>query len=233
MAGRGSVPSLRRKAGEIWTIDKGRRDLTRVFGAPSDRVSGVRKDDRGNQEYLQGEVVGLRRPLRVGDGCILHVVRGALRSVDFAANSCRFGVAPLHQSTPSGRYDRQVTESDVYDVIGETGFTRLVSAFYAQVPGDDILGPMYHHGDLAGAEERLRDFLVFRFGGPARYIERRGHPRLRARHAPFRVDRAARDRWVLLMERALDETALAPEADGVLRGFFRETADFLINRPAQ
>jgi hemoglobin len=124
-----------------------------------------------------------------------------------------------------------VTEGEVYDVVGEAGFARLVAAFYAQVPGDDILGPMYPNGDLAGAEERLRDFLVFRFGGPTRYAERRGHPRLRARHAPFSVDRSARERWVTLMERALDQAALAAEADALLRAFFRATATFLINRP--
>jgi hemoglobin len=124
-----------------------------------------------------------------------------------------------------------VTEGDVYDVIGEAGFTRLVGAFYAQVPTDDILGPMYPHDDLAGAEERLRDFLVFRFGGSTRYIERRGHPRLRARHAPFQINAAARERWVTLMERALDQAALAPEAAAILRAFFRDTATFLINRP--
>jgi hemoglobin len=123
-----------------------------------------------------------------------------------------------------------VTENEVYAAIGEDGFTRLVRAFYAQVPADDVLGPMYAHGDLAGAEERLRDFLIFRFGGPTRYIEQRGHPRLRARHAPFDIDRAARERWVLLMERALDQAVLSPEADAVLRAFFRETASFLINR---
>jgi hemoglobin len=124
-----------------------------------------------------------------------------------------------------------VIDSDVYVMIGEAGFARLVGAFYAQVPGDDILGPMYPHGDFAASEERLRDFLVFRFGGPARYTDRRGHPRLGARHAPFHIDRAARERWVMLMERALDEVALAPEADALLRGFFRDTATFLINRP--
>jgi hemoglobin len=124
-----------------------------------------------------------------------------------------------------------VTEGDVYAVIGEAGFARLAGAFYAHVPGDDLLGPMYPDADLAGSEERLRDFLVFRFGGPDRYAERRGHPRLRVRHAPFRIDRAARDRWVMLMERALDQVALAPEADALLRAFFRDTATFLINRP--
>lgn len=124
-----------------------------------------------------------------------------------------------------------MTEGDVYAAIGEDGFTRLVSAFYEGVPGDAILGPMYPAGDLAASEERLRDFLVFRFGGPTRYIERRGHPRLRARHAPFRIDGAARERWVALMEHALDQAALDPEADALLRAFFRETATFLINRP--
>ena len=124
-----------------------------------------------------------------------------------------------------------MTDSDVYAMIGESGFTRLVGAFYAHVPADDILGPMYPREDLAGSEERLRDFLVLRFGGPARYAERRGHPRLRARHAPFRIDQAARERWVALMERALNQVALAPEADALLRAFFRDTATFLINRP--
>jgi hemoglobin len=123
-----------------------------------------------------------------------------------------------------------MTEGDVYAAIGEDGFNRLVGAFYRQVPTDTILGPMYQHHDVAGAEQRLRDFLVFRFGGPPRYAEQRGHPRLRARHAPFHIDGAARDRWVALMDRALDEAALPADADAVLRGFFHDTATFLMNR---
>jgi hemoglobin len=122
-------------------------------------------------------------------------------------------------------------EGQVYAIIGEDGFTRLVRAFYAQVPADDLLGPMYPADDLAGAEARLRDFLIGRFGGPPRYIEQRGHPRLRARHAPFPVTTAARDRWFALMSRALDDAALPREADEVLRAFFDATATFLINRP--
>lgn len=122
-----------------------------------------------------------------------------------------------------------VDETLVFRQIGEDGFARLVRAFYAQVPGDDVLGPMYPAGDMAGAEQRLRDFLVGRFGGPPRYIERRGHPRLRMRHAPFVVDRRARDRWVALMTRALDETRLPAESDAILRAFFEHTATFMIN----
>jgi hemoglobin len=122
-----------------------------------------------------------------------------------------------------------VDEGEVFGLIGEEGFRRLVSAFYAQVPGDDLLGPMYPHDDLAGAEERLRDFLIGRFGGPPTYMEKRGHPRLRMRHAPFRLDEASRNRWVQLMDRALDQAALPAEADQVLRPFFHGTATFLRN----
>ena len=123
-----------------------------------------------------------------------------------------------------------LTEEQVYERIGEDGFTRLVRAFYAQVPGDSILGPMYPAEDLSGAEERLRDFLIGRFGGPPRYIEQRGHPRLRMRHMPFVIDRDARDRWVQLMDHALDESALDPAARDLLREFLHGMATFMINR---
>ena len=103
-------------------------------------------------------------------------------------------------------------------------------AFYAQVPDDDVLGPMYPAHDLAGAEERLRDFLVGRFGGPPRYIQQRGHPRLRMRHAPFAIDAAARNRWVVLMDRALDEARFPEDVTSLLRQFFHGTATFMINR---
>ena len=106
----------------------------------------------------------------------------------------------------------------IYDLIGEEGFQRLIRAFYRQVPDDPVLGPMYPSEDLAGAEQRLRDFLIFRFGGPPRYIEQRGHPRLRMRHFPFAIDRNARNRWVRLMDNALEETAPARARDGSSQG---------------
>jgi hemoglobin len=123
-----------------------------------------------------------------------------------------------------------LTEEQVYARIGEEGFGRLVRAFYAQVPDDDVLGPMYPPEDLAGAEERLRDFLVGRFGGPPRYVEQRGHPRLRMRHMPFAIDQGARDRWMALMERALEEAALPPDVTDVMRQFLGQVATFMINR---
>lgn len=121
-------------------------------------------------------------------------------------------------------------ELKLYSLIGEEGFTRLVAAFYRRVPRDEILGPMYPAADLAGAERRLRDFLIYRFGGPQRYIAERGHPRLRARHFPFAVTQAARDRWMLLMTNALGEAGLPVEAQQTLGAFFDSMATFMINR---
>ena len=121
-------------------------------------------------------------------------------------------------------------EAAVYDAIGEEGFTRLVRGFYQQVPDDAVLGPMYPKDDLAGAELRLRDFLIGRFGGPQRYVQQRGHPRLRMRHMPFAIDGEARNRWVAMMDRALDAAALPDDASAVLREFFHSTATFLRNR---
>ncbi len=121
-------------------------------------------------------------------------------------------------------------DANIYPTIGEEGFTRLVAAFYRQVPDDDILGRMYPEEDRAGAEQRLRDFLIYRFGGPQRYIEERGHPRLRARHIPFRIDQAARDRWMHVMNQAFAEAALPGEAEQHLRTFFEQMSTFMINQ---
>ena len=122
-------------------------------------------------------------------------------------------------------------DTRVYAMIGDDGFTRLVAAFYRRIPADDLLGPMYEKRDLADAEWRLREFLIGRFGGPERYLQKRGHPRLKMRHIPFKIDPAARDRWLMLMDAALAEVKLPPEAERLLREFFQQAGTFLINQP--
>jgi hemoglobin len=106
----------------------------------------------------------------------------------------------------------------------------VVAAFYRRVPGDDVLGPMYPAEDLEGAEQRLRDFLIYRFGGPERYLEQRGHPRLRARHGRFAIDARARDRWMHLMTEALADAGLPADVEEIMRTFLDGIATFLINK---
>lgn len=123
-------------------------------------------------------------------------------------------------------------EHTVFAMIGADGIKRLVSEFYRQISGDDILGPMYPKDDLTGAEERLRDFLTYRFGGPQDYIAKRGNPMLRARHAPFKVTPAAAIRWIDLMDNAFTKSGISEEATKIMKPFLKHVAEFLVNSPA-
>jgi hemoglobin len=123
----------------------------------------------------------------------------------------------------------KVQEHEVYAAVGDDGFRRLVEAFYQQVPRDEVLGVMYPAGDLGSAAERLWAFLIYRFGGPTHYIEERGHPRLRMRHAPFAVTDLARRHWLQLMRAALDSANIDGDAKALLWNYFEATAASMIN----
>ena len=122
-----------------------------------------------------------------------------------------------------------------YDAVGgEETFRTIVSEFYKQVKDDDILGPMYPADDLAGAEDRLRWFLAQYWGGPETFNEKRGHPRLRMRHAKFHIDEAARDRWLELMANAMetvDEKTLPAEHRAAMWDHMERVAQMLVNEP--
>ena len=114
--------------------------------------------------------------------------------------------------------------------FGEAEITDLVAAFYRRIRTDDLIGPMYPDDDWEGSEKRLRDFLIFRFGGSDRYIQERGHPRLRMRHAPFCIGIPERDRWLELMAEAMKETNVPGSVSLNLQTFFEQVADFMRNR---
>ena len=118
------------------------------------------------------------------------------------------------------------------DIGGEPTFDKLVKGFYDQVPDDDILGPMYPEDDMAGAQDRLKWFLIQFWGGPTTYQERRGHPRLRMRHHMFDIDRAGAQRWLDLMNNSLaqiDEQTIPPVYRAMLVDHFERVAAMLIN----
>ncbi|TAK21173.1 MAG: globin [Chloroflexota bacterium] len=118
----------------------------------------------------------------------------------------------------------------VFAEIGEAAFYQLTTAFYEGVATDPILRPMYPDDNLEPARLRLTLFLIQFFGGPTTYSDERGHPRLRMRHLPFAIDRAARDIWVSHMSAALEGLALAPDVREVMSRYFEDAATFLINR---
>jgi hemoglobin len=119
-----------------------------------------------------------------------------------------------------------------YELVGgEPTFRKLVTEFYAGVAADPVLRPLYPEEDLGPAAERLTLFLIQYWGGPHTYSEQRGHPRLRMRHAPFRIGPAQRDAWLRQMRRAMDTLALPSEQDETLWEYFTHAAQFMINTP--
>jgi hemoglobin len=115
-------------------------------------------------------------------------------------------------------------------VGGRETFEKLVRAFYRGVSTDEVLLPMYpEQPDLEGAIQRLTGFLEQYWGGPNTYSQERGHPRLRLRHQPFKVNPDARDRWLLHMRAALDSLALPPLQDATLWDYLDRAAHAMVN----
>ena len=114
-------------------------------------------------------------------------------------------------------------------VGGHKTFERLVAKFYEGVAQDDILRPMYPEEDLGPAAERLRMFLEQYWGGPTPYQEKRGHPRLKLRHAPFNINPLARERWLLHMRAAVDSIELPQLLEAELWGYLDRAATAMLN----
>jgi hemoglobin len=120
-------------------------------------------------------------------------------------------------------------EQSVYEMVGgDETFKRLVDAFYRRVEADPVLRPMFPD-DLEEGKHWQYLFLSQFFGGPARYVAERGHPRLRMRHAPFVIDQEGRDHWFQHMCDAIDEAGIQEPARGIMRDYFERAATFMIN----
>ncbi len=114
-------------------------------------------------------------------------------------------------------------------VGGEPTFRFIVQRFYEEVAKDELLRPIYPEEDLGPAEERLRLFLIQYWGGPTTYSQQRGHPRLRMRHAPFKVGPTERDAWLRCMRIAVDEAGLAQEHRERLWQYLEMAANSMMN----
>ncbi len=113
-------------------------------------------------------------------------------------------------------------------VGGDQFFVDLVDRFYDDIASDPLLGPMYPD-DTAGPRRRLAGFLIQYWGGSTQYSDERGHPRLRMRHTPFRIDEAASDAWLARMRYSLAQVTVPPEAEEAVWEHFVRSAEFLRN----
>lgn len=120
-------------------------------------------------------------------------------------------------------------ELSVYDIVGgDETFKQLVENFYARVEQDERLRALFPD-DLEEGKHWQYLFLRQFFGGPADYHLERGHPRLRMRHAPFKIDTAARDAWLENMLAAIDAVGIQDPARQMMRNYFERAATHMIN----
>ena len=120
--------------------------------------------------------------------------------------------------------------SELFDRLGgEETFNTIARVFYEGVSSDPVLHEMYPEEDLAPAEERLRLFLIQYWGGPSHYQEQRGHPRLRMRHSPFKINPAAKEHWLAAMREAVTAAELSPIDDALVWDYFERAALAMVN----
>jgi len=113
-------------------------------------------------------------------------------------------------------------------VGGSEFFESLVDRFYAGVASDPVLRPLYPD-DLEDSKAHLALFLAQYWGGPPRYSEQRGHPRLRMRHAPFVITTLERDAWLRHMSEAVKASDCSAEDQRELSDYFEMAANSLVN----
>jgi hemoglobin len=125
------------------------------------------------------------------------------------------------------------TAASTFDVIGgEAGVRTLVDRFYdlMDLEPDHAGIRQLHPATLDGSRDKLHWFLCGWLGGPDLYVQRFGHPRLRARHLPYAIGIRERDQWLACMQQAMGEVAVDPALASRLAESFFGTADFIRNR---
>ena len=123
-------------------------------------------------------------------------------------------------------------ESAFEQMGGEPGVRALVDAFYDRMSLDERFADILalHPVPLDGSRDKLYWFLCGWMGGPDHYIERFGHPRLRARHLPYSIASRERDQWLLCMAEAMADVAVTEPLFDRLLSSFSSTADWMRNR---
>ena len=128
--------------------------------------------------------------------------------------------------------DKEPTPTHYEMIGGADAVRRLVDRFYDLMDSEELAADIraLHPPTLDSSREKLRLFLTGWLGGPQLYVERFGHPRLRARHLPFPIGEAERDAWVWCMHRALEEQDMPEELRTFLKARFMAVADHMRNQ---
>jgi hemoglobin len=127
-----------------------------------------------------------------------------------------------------------MTEQTIYEAIGgELKLREMVDRFYdlMELEPEFAVIRALHPPTTEGSRDKLFWFLSGWMGGPDAFVERFGHPRLRARHLPFPIGTTERDQWLRAMAWAMEEVGIQEELRVRLMQSFYQTADWMRNHP--
>lgn len=118
----------------------------------------------------------------------------------------------------------------LYEIIGDERLQELVNRFYARVFKSPVIGPLFDQSNMELIKEKQYRFLTQFLGGPGRYTEKFGHPRMRMRHLPHAITNEAKEEWLSLMKMSIEELDLPDEIKTALFNCFPMVAQHMVNR---
>ena len=134
----------------------------------------------------------------------------------------RYGMLTFGQSDSS-------PQATIFQRLGGAEpFWRIARAFYGRIDRHPDLRPMFP-ADLEEPIRNQAEFLIQYFGGPQDYSDRKGHPRLRMRHMPYKIGVSERNWWMDTMRAALEDAAIPEPERAEMIKYFEHVATFLIN----
>jgi predicted ABC-type transport system involved in lysophospholipase L1 biosynthesis ATPase subunit len=204
------------------------QNLTRRYPSP-DGEEPLTVFENANFDVKRGEFVCIIGHSGCGKSTIMNILSG----LDTATSG---SVIMDGKEVAGPSLDRGVVFQNYSLLPWMSALKNVMFGVRARFPNwsrKQVIEHSYKHLEMVGlgdgAEKRLSDFLIYRFGGSDRYIQERGHPRLRMRHAAFKIGIAERDRWMDLMQQAMQETGIPPSSALNLKTFFENVADFMRN----
>lgn len=117
----------------------------------------------------------------------------------------------------------------LYELVGDENLKKLVAQFYDLVQKNETLAPLFK-GDFDTIRDKQYCFLSQFLGGPMRYTEKYGHPKMRLRHLPHHIDQKAKNEWLKCMKKAIETLELEPNLALALYNCFPPVAEHMVNK---
>ncbi|WP_111979740.1 group II truncated hemoglobin [Algibacillus agarilyticus] len=125
-------------------------------------------------------------------------------------------------------------QKTLYELVGqEKGTRQLANTFYDIMSTDPVASELLalHPQPMDSIRERFFEYLSGWFGGPPLFEQKYGHPRLRARHLPFKVDQNMIDQWLHCMNKALEQEVKSSRTRQAIQQAVTPLAQHMLNCP--